>query len=341
MGGQSGSRDRLVAVVVTHNRLAQLQRTLDRLLQADPAHLQAVVVVDNCSTDGTGAWLDRQGDPRLHVEHSADNLGGAGGFAVGMRRAMERFDPDWLVVMDDDARPHADALAAFHDMDRTGHEAVAAAVYFPDGTICDMNRPSRNPFWRGRDFLRTLWQGRAGFHLGPEAYADPEGRDIDVTSFVGFFVSRRGIALAGYPDPALFLYADDGLYTLGLRRAGGRILFAPGVRFEHECSTFGVAQRGRFRPLWKTYYYHRNLLMLYRLAAGWWFLPVLLVIVPKWLSKARAHKGEQARFLGLMLRAVRDGTLRRTNVAHTDVLRWGAGGVSRAKQVHTGSEPPC
>ena len=314
--------ERLVAVVVTYNRLDQLKVTLARLLAEPPEHLAALVVVDNASTDGTGDWLARQDDPRLDMQRLEVNSGGAGGFATGMARARDAHDPDWLVVMDDDARPEPGALAAFHATERDGWEGFAAAVYFPDGRICEMNRPSRNPFWHGTEFLATLRRGRAGFHLPPAAYNQPRTLPIDVTSFVGFFISRAGLERAGLPDPGLFLYGDDGLYTLGLTAMGGRIGFAPGVRFEHDCSTFNAAQRGRFVPLWKVYYYHRNLLMLYRMAAGWMFWPALLVVVPKWLWKARAHGGERGLFLRLMLRALRDGLARRTAVAHQRVLGW-------------------
>ena len=139
---------RVVAVVVTYNRLDKLQVTLARLLAEPAAHLAAVVVVDNASTDGTGPWLAEQtGDPRLTVLQSDTNQGGAGGFEWGMRHAVEQLSPDWVLVQDDDARPRPGALAAFHAMDKRLYDAVVAAVYFPSGEICEMNRPSRNPFW--------------------------------------------------------------------------------------------------------------------------------------------------------------------------------------------------
>ncbi|MGR3621456.1 glycosyltransferase [Pseudophaeobacter sp.] len=322
---------RLVAVVVTYNRLDKLKPTLARLLESPAAELAAVVVVDNASTDGTTAWLASLSEPRLDIRSSARNRGGAGGFEMGMGHAMQAHAPDWLVVMDDDGRPAAGGLAAFHalpahrDPARTW-DAVAAAVYFPEGGICEMNRPSRNPFWHSREFLRTLFGGgRSGFHLQPADY-EGDGMQIDVTSFVGFFISAAAVRRIGYPDPDLFIYGDDGLYTLGLTKSGGRIGFEPGVRFEHDLTTFAAkdgaegAQRGRFIPLWKVYYYHRNLLLLYRMAAGWLFWPVLLLVVPKWLSKLRAHPGERRAFLRLMLRAIRDGLLRRRAVPHAAVL---------------------
>jgi GT2 family glycosyltransferase len=233
-----------------------------------------------------------------------------------------------MVVMDDDARPASGALDVFHTRDHNGWDALAAAVYFPDGRICEMNRPSRNPFWEKGGIWRVIKGGRNGFHIRPAAYEDSSVIPIDVTSFVGFFISRRGLDLAGVPDPGLFLYGDDGLYTLGLSAAGGRIGFDPNLRFDHACSTFDDAQRGRFTPLWKVYYYHRNLLMLYRMAAGWMFWPALLVVLPKWLSKVRQHSGEQRVFLRLLWRAVRDGLAGRTSVPHAEIVAFADGSKS-------------
>lgn len=309
----------LVAVVVTYNRLGQLQQTVARLLETPALFLTAVVVMDNASIDGTEDWLATLSDSRLLVVRCARNLGGAGGFEKGLRLITKQFDPDWVVVMDDDGRPAPGALEAFHGQDLQGWDAVAAAVYYPDGRICDMNRPSRNPFWHRKVFFNTLLRGggRDGFHITAADYEGP-ARQIDISSFVGLFVSRAAIARIGYPDGRLFVYGEDGLYTLSLSRAGGRIGFFPAVRFEHDCSTFDGGDL-RFRPLWKVYYYHRNLLFLYRMAAGWMFWPLLLVVLPKWLLKLRHHGGDCRRFLQLLGRAVLDGILRRTDISHEAV----------------------
>ena len=122
--------------------------------------------------------------------------------------------------MDDDARPAPGAFAAFHAQPRPLDTALAAAVYFPDGGICEMNRPSVNPFWNPKIFLRALFKARNGYHIPYDSYEATTPRAIDLTSFVGFFLPRRMIEEAGYPDPGLFLYGDDVIYTLGLRRRG-------------------------------------------------------------------------------------------------------------------------
>lgn len=311
---------RLVAVVVTFNRLDHLKITLARLMAESSEHLASIVVVDNASSDGTQAWLKTQDHPRLDVRALDRNMGGSGGFKAGMEAAMTDHAPDWIVVMDDDARPQSGALAAFHSTDLTDWDAAAAAVYFPDGRICDMNRPSRNPFWHGGVFLKTLMRigGRGGFHLGPADYVDDAPMiQIDITSFVGFFVSAAAVRKIGYPDPSLFVYGDDGIYSLSLSAQGGKIGFFPQVRFDHDCST--LADDGRFRPLWKVYYYHRNLLILYRMASGWLFWPMLLVVLPKWLLKGRAHSGERHIFYRLLRRAIRDGLRQDCSVTHDEI----------------------
>lgn len=320
-------RPRLVAVVVTHNRLDKLRVTLDRLLESPATVLATVVVIDNASTDGTEAWLNGLCEPRLMVHHSPSNVGGAGGFEIGMRLVVDQFDPDWIVVMDDDARPLPGALAGFLDGDRSGHDAYAAAVHHPDGRICDINRPAINPFWNRTAFVRTaLGGGREGFHLSPADYESSAQRIVDATSFVGFFVSRRAIERVGYPDGRLFVYGDDVLYTLGLTAAGGQIAFDPSLLFEHDFSTIAIGER-RFHPLWKSYYHHRNLLMVYRRAAGWLFWPALLIVLPKWVSKVRYYSGERRRFLRLLGRAVGDGLIGRTEVDHQTVLALAASGA--------------
>lgn len=58
--------------------------------------------------------------------------------------------------MDDDWRPEPDPFDAFRALDLAGWDAIGAAVLHPGGSICEMNRPYRNPFWHPEVFLRTL-----------------------------------------------------------------------------------------------------------------------------------------------------------------------------------------
>jgi capsular polysaccharide transport system permease protein len=316
----AGAEPRLVlaAVVVTYNRLAPLQVTLARLLAEDLDHL---LVVDNASTDGTADWLESQTDPRIRLLRLPENRGGAGGFEAGLAAVTEHMDPDWTVLMDDDARPKAGALAAFRreaagiDPD-AGREkgapgVIAAAVFLPSGRICEMNRPSRNPFWHMPELIRTLTgRGRRGFHLPNAALArDAAPTEIDVASFVGFFVSRGAVARGGLPEGGLFIYGDDVIYSLRLRRAGLRLALHPAVRFEHDCGTLGTGLVTR--PLWKVYYLSRNGVALARVAAGPLLFPAaLLWYLVAWTRKEKHYDPtERALYRSLMWEGVRDGLL--------------------------------
>lgn len=311
---------RLVAIIVTHDRLALLRRGVEALLSHPGRRLAALVVVDNASGDGTAAWLAGVSDPRLRVLRLPVNLGGAGGFEAGMRLAMQELAPDWLLLLDDDARPEPEALAWFHALDLRGWDAVAAAVLGPDGTPCDTNRPTLDPFRRPAVLAAAiLGGGREAYHLGPGDYRGGGPRPIDGASFVGLFLSRPAVARIGYPDGRLFLYADDALYTLGLSRAGLRLGFAPAVRFRHDLGTYGAGDP-RIRPLWKSYYRHRNLILLYRYLAGWWFWPVLALCLPLWLLRLRHHRGERWRYWRLFRLALRDGLARDLTRPHAQVL---------------------
>ncbi len=310
---------RLVAILVTHNRLSHLKKSVERLLESPESLVFKVLVVDNASTDGTETWLADHPDPRLCHLRLAKNTGGAGGFETGMRHAMERFNPDWLLLSDDDGRPYPDTLAAFHRSPPT-HQALASAVYYPDGTICDINRPSRNPFWHIGNFFKTLLGGgREGFHLHASDYEANAPREVDGASFVGLFLSREAVEMAGYPDGNLFIYGEDILYSLTLRLAGGTMLFDPSLRFEHDHRTKGAGE-SRLRPLWKTYYYHRNLLVVYRVAAGAWFWPALMIVLPRWAAKVVHYKGNRRDYLRLLCCAIRDGLARNLSRPHDDVV---------------------
>lgn len=319
-------KGRLVAVVVTHQRRAKIAVTLAALLASPPQDLAALVVVDNASDDGTADLLAGQSDPRLTVLRLEENLGGAGGFALGMQHAMQHLAPDWLVVMDDDARPLASALATFHALDLRGFDGFAAAVRAPDGTLADMNRPTLNPFWHRTILLRALaGGGREAFHLGPADFARPGLRPVDGASFVGFFLRSQVIERHGYPDASLFVNGEDAFYTLGLTKAGCRLGFDPSVVFEHDTTTYS-RHDPRIRPLWRLYYMQRNQVIIYRLATGVFLLPVLCLFLPRWLWRIRAHRGERLAFLRLLGLALLDGWRQRTDRPHAHIVALAAAG---------------
>ncbi|WP_344732127.1 glycosyltransferase [Nocardioides fonticola] len=211
-------RGRIVAVVVTFDRLALLQRLLPVLL-AEP-RVAEVLVVDNASTDGTGAWLAGLGEPRVLSRTSAENTGGAGGFHDGMAWALER-DADLIWLMDDDAVPLPgclDLLLERDDLDFWGPAVVAEQD--PQRRLCF---PIRLP---GR--TRVVHD-----------LADVEAAAVDglipgvVIPFNGVLVTRDLVERIGFPRAEFFIWGDDVEYLWRAERAGARIATVVAARFSN------------------------------------------------------------------------------------------------------------
>lgn len=295
---------RVGACVVTFNRLAQLESAVNRLLDEG---VDRVTVVDNGSTDGTRAWLASLDDDRLEVIESAVNLGGAGGFELGMRHIVAAGDIDWILLQDDDAWPVPGALDTFrrHAAQATPDiGGLAAAVYTPSGDICEINRPGLNPFGALTDMVRAVVRGRAALHVDDAAY-HRASTDVDCASFVGFFVRAELVrSRVGLPRGEFFIYSDDQLYSLSIRRAGYRVVFLPSVEYCHD--TASKSDAGYFSPVWKVYFLYRNNIEFYRAMAGRWFWPVMAFKLPTWLLRARHYPDRRAYWRMLRL-GVRDG----------------------------------
>jgi rhamnopyranosyl-N-acetylglucosaminyl-diphospho-decaprenol beta-1,3/1,4-galactofuranosyltransferase len=95
----------VLAHIHTWNDAAVIEQLLDALQrQTRPA--DAILIVDNASTDGT---LDRAFSEAVTVIRNRENLGPSGAVRIGLAHALEqRFD--WTWVLDADSVPEPDAL---------------------------------------------------------------------------------------------------------------------------------------------------------------------------------------------------------------------------------------
>ncbi|NVN03880.1 MULTISPECIES: glycosyltransferase [Asaia] len=305
---------KVTAVIVTYNRLSMLKTVIKHTLAQN---FSSVVVVNNASPDGTRGWLAGQTDPRLHILNETINLGGAGGFARGMDYAARQTDCEWIVCFDDDAWPQPGALGQFQSLSLSSETGgVAAAVYFPDDTVCDMNRPGLSPFRKIGSIIRLIRDRKKTFAIDLAAYEKDELQPVDYASFVGFFV-RAGLVRGslGLPQKDLFVYADDTLYTWKLRSLGWKIKFAPGIRFYHDCSTTVDFSRNH----WKMYYIIRNRIIFYRKISGILFFPFSMLLV---FGVFRLYlKNRNIRNVRrLVLTAMWDGFLQNTERNHESVV---------------------
>ena len=274
----------ITAVIVTHNRAAKLRHAIAAAIGES---FDRIVVVDNASTDETADYLAQIADSRLDIISLPTNTGGAGGFHHGVHAAA---DADWLVLFDDDAQPVSGSVDQFRAMIKTldaNVGAVAARVILPDGKLCEMNKPLINPFWRLTSRAgAALRHGRKGFTVD-------RAQDIDAATFVGFFLKGQVARSMGPPEADLFLYSDDILYSLSMRRAGWRIRYEPQIKFYHDCETLRLG--GAYRPLWKNYYTIRNGIFVAKMAAGYLAPFAMAYLLAIWTRRGLSLEGDERR----------------------------------------------
>jgi rhamnopyranosyl-N-acetylglucosaminyl-diphospho-decaprenol beta-1,3/1,4-galactofuranosyltransferase len=308
---------KIAAIIVTYNRLPKLMVALEHTLAEE---IDAIVVVNNHSTDGTAGWLDTLTDTRIHVLHLVENSGGAGGFHEGFKYINENLDVDWLVCFDDDAWPAQGAIRKFRQLTLQNNVgAVTAGVYQPSGNISGMNRPGYSPFRSFASFLCTAFKGSRGFHIAEDAYHAGNMVPVDWCSFVGCFIKCSILSeKAGYPQKELFLYSDDVLYTLNLTTKGYILLFVPDIVFYHDCETLPQGKKV-YTPLWKAYYTYRNGLCMYRTLAGMLYPFIVLTKISLWVSRT-PYYDEKRKYLSMLFHAVKDGLCNDLSRSHRDVL---------------------
>jgi GT2 family glycosyltransferase len=287
--GEGG--ETVAVVVVTYNRADLLTAMLDGL--ARQTHTpDIVIVVDNASTDHTRQVLEHAPNLDLVAMHMTDNLGGAGGFHLGMETAFERgFDRIWL--MDDDVVPAPDCLEILMAQDEAclmsvredthGHLVEKAATHF-DLARARSIRPKRRS-------VETDYRDRSQM---------PERVELHNVAFEGFLVRREVVEAVGLPDSSYFIFYDDVDFALRARRAGYRIW---AIRDAVLVRQLDFSQKHDLAG-WKGYYMYRNLFAVHfrygenaLVRAKPWAITAAVVA----LSPIRGGRGEA----GNVIRAVK------------------------------------
>lgn len=225
----------VAAVFVTFNRSAMLRDSLRAMLASTRAP-DEVIVVDNASSDDTGAMLAEEFPKVVHVR-LADNTGAAGGFAEGLRTAVER-GHDWAWLFNDDDHPMPGALERLLPV--VGGLPPRTAM-LASWLIDDTGEVAK---------LGVGWKNRILTHVKPPA----GGGDypVDLLIFAGALVSAEAVRELGLPKAEYFMMWEEMEYCIRARRAGWqiRILPEPLVATKH----VGAAAS----PPWRLYYQSRN-----------------------------------------------------------------------------------
>lgn len=228
------------AVVVTYNRLSLLKECLTALLSQSTA-VAHIVVVNNNSDDGTTEYLSQLTDGRLIIHNLTKNLGGAGGFSFGLKKAISDTEDDYFWLMDDDTIVDQQCNQTLLDTAKKLDNKfgfLAANVRWTDGTPSNVPIPTAE------------WPIRITDGLV----------EISVSTFVAFFVSRINVIKVGLPIAEFFIWQDDVEYCLRVGKLNSSYLVDQAIAIHKSASKPGtfLVQNDDLSRVPRYYYQFRN-----------------------------------------------------------------------------------
>lgn len=235
----------VAAVVVTYNRKQLLETCIEKLSQS--SYPCDILLIDNGSTDGTKDLIDSK-FPEIIYHNTGANLGGAGGFRVGMEIAVQK-GYEYVWIMDDDTFVNPDTLGKLMEVDEKldgNYGFLSSAAYWIDGSLCNMNIQ--------RTAMNTKVEDLTS-----------EYSPIIMATFVSFFVKSSIIREMGLPIKEFFIWSDDLEYS---RRVSMKYpcYFVPGSAVEHHMGSnakVGIESESTDR-LWRYEYLYRNEVYVFR-----------------------------------------------------------------------------
>lgn len=168
-------------------------------------YVEHVVVVDDGSPNNVSAALEEMERAGAAVVRLATNSGIAKALNVGIREAMERWNPEWIVTMDQDSRFTGDYVASAL--------ATAQASRAPEtvGMVCaESHNHIPLPTWGGQEEAQIFDPMTSGTMVRTSTFKD-----------VGLF------------DEGFFIDCVDSEFNARLRERGLRALAGRGCNLEH------------------------------------------------------------------------------------------------------------
>ncbi len=277
---------KIAVVVVTYNRLKYLKECIAAIRNQSYRNFN-LYIIDNASTDGTEEYIKNLIDSRIHYHNTGANLGGAGGFSCGIKKASEE-ENDYCWVMDDDAVPEINALEELiksAELLEDRFSFMASRVLWTDGSLCKMNAVEIE-----KNKLDTLYE-ECSYGLLP----------VKVSSFVGCFINMDIAKKVGLPIKEFFIYGDDAEFTLRLSNLE-QGYYCPGSVIVHKMPSnvrIGIAEAPEDR-LDRYRYEYRNRIYIYRKHNKYGIPQILKIYCKecvKILLRSKTAKGKRIRIV--------------------------------------------
>ncbi len=248
----------VVAIIVTYNRKEKLKKCVECLLELNGEGCD-ILIIDNGSTDGTDKFVQSyENMAGILYENTGDNLGGAGGFAYGMKIAVS-LGYKYLWLMDDDTYVTENTLQELlncSDNLQGEYGWLSSATLWRDGSPCEMNLQKVD-----------LYKKIENVHDGIQK--------VIMATFVSFFISSDVVRKFGLPIKEFFIWSDDFEYSrrISLKRPCYVVGESRVIHDMDNNTKVGIESDSEDR-MWRYEYLYRNEVYIYRREGfkGWVYL---------------------------------------------------------------------
>ncbi len=254
-----------ISIVVVHYE--QTKYTLDCLESL--LHISAtgfkyhILLVDNGSSRPF-KLPKRLSKLPLVLLRSDSNLGFTGGNNLGIYQAIERFNSQYVFLLNNDATLAKNAVAKLHQALSSNPSSGVAGpmIYFTPGREFHKSYLVKD---RGRVIWYAGgcidWSSLSCFHRGVDEVDRGQFDHLTTSDFAtgcAMLIKREVLEKVGFLDKKYFVYYEDTDFSLRARNLGYRILFVPQAKVWHS----NAGSSGGSGSDFQIYYQERNRLLL-------------------------------------------------------------------------------
>ncbi|MEG9481946.1 glycosyltransferase [Mannheimia sp. HC-2023] len=198
----------IAIVIVTHNSESVIGRLLEHIL-SQSVKVNNVIIVDTASNDQTVSVINHYRKAiniTLHI--TRENIGGAGGFNIGLKEAIH-LSSDFVITLDDDAVLEDDDFINILLSKKYEYDLDIVSPI-----VVDIKNRSKTAFLYNVEGIKYSDLDKVKQHKIIKG---------DLKLFNGALFDCNAIKEIGYPDPVFFIRGDEVEYKKRIIKSGFKV----------------------------------------------------------------------------------------------------------------------